>query len=115
MSYARVGKASDVAKVGDEIEAKILKIDPVSKKISLGLKQLQEDPWSVAARSFKVGDRVSGTDSRLTDFGAFVELLPGVDGLIHLSELSWNKRVRKPGDLLKIGERVEAVILHIND
>ncbi len=114
MSYTRVGKASDVVKVGDQIEAKILKIDPVSKKISLGLKQLQEDPWSVAARTFKVGDRVSGTISRLADFGAFVELMPGLEGLIHISELSWDKRIRKPGDVLKAGERVEAVILQVN-
>jgi small subunit ribosomal protein S1 len=68
----------------------------------------------LAARNFHVGDRVSGTVSRLTDFGAFIELLPGVDGLIHVSELSWDKRVRKPGDLLKIGERVEAVVLQVN-
>ncbi|MBV8070997.1 MAG: 30S ribosomal protein S1 [Acidobacteriaceae bacterium] len=114
MSYSRVGKAADVVKIGDELDVRILKIDPATKKISLGLKQLQEDPWTVAARSFNIGDRVSGTVSRLTDFGAFVELLPGVDGLIHLSELSWNKRVRKPGDLLKIGERVDAVILQVN-
>ncbi len=114
MSYSRVAKAGDVVKAGDELELKILKIDPASRKISLGLKQLLEDPWTVAARTFKVGDRVSGTVSRLTDFGAFIELLPGVDGLIHLSELSWNKRVRKPGDLLKVGERVEAVVLQIN-
>src|SRR5579884_2061071 len=114
MSFARVAKASDVVKPGDELELKILRIDPATKKISLGLKQLQEDPWSQAARTFHVGDRVSGTVSRLADFGAFVELLPGVDGLIHVSELSWNKRVRKPGDLLKVGERVEAVILQIN-
>jgi small subunit ribosomal protein S1 len=114
MSYSRVGKASDVVKPGDELDVKILKIDPAANKISLGLKQLQDDPWTVAARTFKVGDRVSGTVARLTDFGAFVELLPGVDGLIHLSELSWNKRVRKPGDLLKIGDRVEAVVLQVN-
>jgi small subunit ribosomal protein S1 len=78
------------------------------------LKQLQEDPWSVATRTSNVGDRVSGTVSRLVDFGAFIELLPGVDGLVHVSELSWNKRVRKPGDLLKIGDRIDAVILQIN-
>jgi small subunit ribosomal protein S1 len=114
MSYARVGKAADVVKIGDELEVKILKIDPAARKISLGLKQLQEDPWSIAARTFKIGDRVTGTVSRLADFGAFVELLPGVDGLIHLSELSWDKRVRRPGDLLKIGDRVEAVILQVN-
>ncbi len=114
MAYTRVGKASDVLKAGDELETKILKIDPATKKISLGLKQLQEDPWSIAARTFHMGDRVSGTISRLADFGAFVELLPGVEGLIHLSELSWDKRVRKPGDVLKPGERIEAVILQVN-
>jgi small subunit ribosomal protein S1 len=114
MAYTRIGKASDHVKIGDELDVKILKLDPNSKKISLGLKQLQEDPWSIAAKKFQMGDRVSGTVSRLADFGAFVELLPGVDGLIHLSELSWDKRVRKPGDLLKIGDRVEAVILQVN-
>ncbi len=114
MSYARVAKPSDLVKVGDELEVKILKIDPNSHKIGLGLKQLQEDPWTVAARTFKVGDRVTGTVSRLADFGAFIELLPGVDGLIHLSELSWDKRVRKPGDILKVGERVDTVILQVN-
>ncbi len=114
MAFNRVAKASDLLKVGDELDVKILKIDPAAKKISLGLKQLQEDPWSVASRSFNVGDRVSGTVSRLVDFGAFIELLPGVDGLVHVSELSWNKRVRKPGDLLKIGDRIDAVILQIN-
>jgi len=114
MAYTRVGKASDVVKPGDELESKVLKIDPATKKISLGLKQLQEDPWSIAARTFHMGDRVSGTISRLADFGAFVELLPGVEGLIHLSELSWDKRVRKPADVLKSGERIEAVILQVN-
>jgi len=114
MAYNRVAKASDMVNVGDELDVKLLRVDPNTHKVSLGLKQLQEDPWSVAARNFQVGDRVSGTVCRLTDFGAFVELLPGVDGLIHVSELSWNKRVRKPGDLLKIGERIEAVILQIN-
>ncbi len=114
MAHSRVAKAGDVVKPGDELEVKILKMDPANGKISLGLKQLQEDPWNIALRTFNVGDRVSGTVSRLADFGAFVELLPGVDGLIHLSELSWNKRVRKPGDLLKIGERVEVVILQVS-
>jgi small subunit ribosomal protein S1 len=114
MAFTRIAKAADFVKVGDELEVKILKIDPKTQKISLGLKQLQEDPWSVASRSFHVGDRVAGTVSRLADFGAFVELLPGVDGLVHVSELSWNKRVRKPSDLLKVGERIDAVILQIN-
>jgi small subunit ribosomal protein S1 len=114
MSHTRVAKASDVVKVGDELDLKILKLDAATKKLSLGLKQLQEDPWTVAARSFAAGDRVTGTVSRLADFGAFVELMPGVDGLVHLSELSWDKRVRKPGDLLKVGDRLEVVVLQIN-
>jgi small subunit ribosomal protein S1 len=114
MSHTRVAKAGDVVKVGDELEVKILKIDAANKKLSLGLKQLQEDPWTVAARTFSVGDRLTGTVSRLADFGAFVELLPGVDGLVHLSELSWDKRVRKAADLLKIGDRVEVVVLQIH-
>ena len=103
-----------MVKPGDELEVKILKVDAATRKISLSLKQLQEDPWAVAARTFNMSDRVTGTVSRLTDFGAFVELLPGVDGLIHLSELSWDKRIRKAGDLLKIGERVEVVILQVS-
>lgn len=114
MAWSRVDTASEVVKPGDELTVKVLKIDPNTRKISLGLKQLQEDPWTVAARTFNVGDRVSGTVSRLTDFGAFIELLPGVDGLIHLSELSWNRKVRKPGDLLKPGERVDAVVLGVD-
>jgi small subunit ribosomal protein S1 len=114
IAHTRVAKVSDVLQPGDEMEVKVLKVDTATGRVSLGLKQLQEEPWSIAARTFQVGDRVSGTVTRLADFGAFVELMPGVDGLIHLSELSWNKRVRKPGDLLKIGERVEAVILQID-
>ena len=114
MSWNRVGKPSDVIKPGDQLTVKILKIDPANKKISLGLKQLQDDPWTVAVRTFNQGDRVSGTVSRLTDFGAFVELLPGVDGLIHLSEMSWDKRVRKPSDVVKVGERVDVVVLQVN-
>lgn len=114
LSHSRVSKASDVVNIGDELEVKIIKVDPATRKISVSLKQLAEDPWSIAARTFNVGDRVSGTVSRLTDFGAFIELMPGVDGLVHVSELSWNKRVRKPADLLKTGERVEAVILGVN-
>jgi small subunit ribosomal protein S1 len=114
MSWNRVAKPADLVKPGDQLTVKILKIDPASKKISLGLKQLQEDPWTVALRTFNQGERVTGTVSRLTDFGAFVELLPGVDGLIHLSEMSWDRRVRKPGDLLKVGDRVEVVVLQAN-
>jgi len=114
MSWHRVAKPADLVKAGDQLTVKILKIDPANKKISLGLKQLQDDPWTVAVGTFHQGERVTGTVSRLTDFGAFVELLPGVDGLVHLSEMSWDRRIRKPGDLLKVGDRVEVVVLQIN-
>jgi small subunit ribosomal protein S1 len=114
MAWQRVAKPSDVVTAGDSVEVKILKINPEGKRISLGLKQLTPDPWTLAAERFHTGDRVQGKVSRLADFGAFVELLPGVDGLIHISEMSWAKKVRKPSDLLKTGEMVEAVVLGVN-
>jgi len=114
MAWQRVAKPSDVVTAGDSIEVKVLKINPEGKRISLGLKQLAADPWTTAAERFHTGDRVQGKVSRLADFGAFVELLPGVDGLIHISEMSWAKKVKKPSDLLKTGEMVEAVVLGVN-
>ena len=114
MAWQRVNKPSEVVSPGDSIEVKVLKINPEGKRISLGLKQLAPDPWSIAAERFHIGDRVQGKVSRLTDFGAFIELLPGVDGLIHVSEMSWVKKVRKPSDILKAGEMVEAVVLGVN-
>jgi small subunit ribosomal protein S1 len=114
MSWGRVGKPADVVKPGDSIEVKVLKVNRETRKISLGLKQLAPDPWTLAGEKYKVGDRLTGTVSRLTDFGAFVELDPGIDGLIHLSEMSWSKKIRKPADLLKVGDQVEAVVLAVN-
>lgn len=114
MSWTRVNKPADVLKAGDKVEVKILKINPETRKISLGMKQLQPDPWSVAAEQFKVGDRVKGTVARVADFGAFVNLAPGVDGLVHVSEMSWSRKIRKPGDLVKAGDAVEVVILGVN-
>lgn len=114
MAWHRIGKPSDAVSVGDSVEVKILKIVPATRKISLGMKQLQPDPWTLADERFHVGDRVQGKISRLQDFGAFVELLPGVDGLIHVSEMSWSKKVRKPADVVKVGEMVEAVVLGVN-
>ncbi|HBY60431.1 MAG TPA: 30S ribosomal protein S1 [Solibacterales bacterium] len=114
MSWGRVGKPADLVSVGDQVDVKILKINPDTKKISLGMKQLQPDPWSQAVATLKVGDRVKGTVARLADFGAFVELLPGVDGLIHVSEMSWSKKIRKPADVLKTGESVDVVVLGVS-
>ncbi len=114
MAWHRVSKPSDMLALGDSIEVKILKINPETKRISLSLKQLTPDPWTLASEQFQVGQRVQGKVSRLADFGAFIELAPGVDGLIHVSELSWSKKIRKPSDVLKAGEMVEAVVLGIN-
>lgn len=114
ISHGRVNKPSDALTVGQELEVKILKVDPAKKRISLGLKQLQADPWTTASDRFHTGDRVKGTIARVTDFGAFVELEPGLDGLIHLSEMSWSKKIRKPADLLKPGDTVEVVVLSVS-
>jgi small subunit ribosomal protein S1 len=114
IGWHRVTKPSDVLTVGQQIEAKILKVDAETRRISLGMKQLQPHPWDAVPDKYKTGERIRGTITRTTDFGAFVELEPGIEGMIHLSEMSWAKKVRKPSDLLKPGETVDAIILGIN-
>jgi small subunit ribosomal protein S1 len=117
IAWGRVNKPADVLSVGQQIEVKVLKLatDADKRRISVGLKQLQPHPWDALAQKYKVGDRVRGTVTRLMEFGAFVELEPGIEGLIHISEMSWAKgKVRKPSDVVKPGETVEAVILGIN-
>jgi len=113
MAHTRVNKPEDVVAVGQQVQVRILKLDPETKKISLGLKQLQAEPWATATDRFQAGQRVTGTVTRLQDFGAFVEIEPGIEGLIHISEMSWGKKVRHPSDVLKQGDRVDAVILAI--
>ncbi len=113
ISWSRVNKPEDVLTVGQELQVRILKIDPETKKISLGLKQLQPEPWEAAPEKYQAGQRITGTVTRLADFGAFVEIEPGVEGLIHISEMSWGKKVRHPSDVLKQGDTVDAVILGI--
>jgi small subunit ribosomal protein S1 len=114
IAWSRVNRPADVLTVGQQIEARVLKVDVERRRISLGLKQLQPYPWDSAAEKYKVGERVHGVVTRVVEFGAFVELEPGIEGLIHLSELSWSRRVKKPGDVVKPGETVEAVILGVN-
>jgi len=114
MSWGRVNRPSDVLKVGEQIRVKVLKTDPVARKISLGIKQLSPDPWISAGQTFTAGQRVRGKVSRVTEFGAFVELEPGVEGLIHLSEMSWSRKSPKPGEIVKPGETVEVVVLNVN-
>jgi len=114
ISWRRVNKPSDVLATGQQIEAVIIKIDSDKRRIAISMKQLQPHPWDAVAEKYKPGERVRGTVTRLTDYGAFVELDPGIEGLIHISEMSWAKRVRTPGDVVKPGETVEAVILGVN-
>jgi small subunit ribosomal protein S1 len=116
LAWSRIGNPADVLSVGQEVEVKVLKIttDPGKQRISVGMKQLQPHPWDSATEKYKAGERVRGTVTRVTDFGAFVELEPGVEGLVHVSEMSWVKKIRKPSDLVKPGETVEAVVLSVN-
>jgi small subunit ribosomal protein S1 len=114
ISWRRVNKPSDVLSTGQQIEAVIIKIDSDKRRIAISMKQLQPHPWEAVAEKYKPGERVRGTVTRLTDFGAFVEVDPGIEGLIHISEMSWAKKVRTPADVVKPGETVEAVILGVN-
>jgi small subunit ribosomal protein S1 len=111
IAHTRISKPEDVLTVGQELQLRVLKIDPETKKISLGLKQLLAEPWQTV--SLAVGQRITGTVTRLADFGAFVEIEPGIEGLIHISEMSYGKKLRHPSDVLKQGDRVDAVILGI--
>ena len=113
ISWSRVNKPSDVLNVGDQVEAKVIKIDSDKRRISLSMKQLQAHPWDAVGEKYKAGERVRGVVTRLMEFGAFVEVEPGIEGLIHISEMSWAKRVRTPSDVVKPGETVEAVILGV--
>ena len=117
IAWGRVNKPADVLSVGQAVEVKVLKVgtEGEKKRISVGLKQLQAHPWDAVAGKFNAGDRVRGTITRLMEFGAFVELEPGIEGLIHISEMSWSKgKIRKASDVVKPGETVEVVILQVN-
>jgi small subunit ribosomal protein S1 len=116
IAWSRVNKPADVLSVGQQIEAKVLKItnDSGKRRISVGMKQLQPHPWDAVAEKYKVGERVWGAVTRVVEFGAFVELEPGIEGLIHVSEMSWGKKLRSASTLVKPGEMVEAVILAVN-
>jgi len=114
MAWSRVAAPEDILTVGQELQLKVLKVDADAKRISLGLKQLLPEPWDSAADKYTVGQRITGTVTRLMDFGAFVELEPGIEGLIHVSEMSWVKKIHKPSDILSAGDTVEAVVLSVS-
>ena len=113
ISWSRINAPEDVLTIGQELQLKVLKVDAEGRRVSLGLKQLEPEKWDSAAEKYKVGQRITGTVTRLMDFGAFVELEPGIEGLIHVSEMSWVKKIHKPSDILKPGDTVEAVILSV--
>jgi len=116
IAWTRINKAADVLSIGQSIEAKVLKItaDADKRRISVGMKQFLPHPWDAAAGKYNVGERVRGTVTRVAEFGAFVELEPGIEGLIHVSEMSWGKKLRSASTLVKPGEVVDAIILGIN-
>ncbi|HWW15191.1 MAG TPA: S1 RNA-binding domain-containing protein [Candidatus Dormibacteraeota bacterium] len=116
IAWSRIEKAADVLSVGQQIEVRVLKIanDSGKRRISVGMKQLQAHPWDAVAGKYTVGERVRGTVTRVAEFGAFVELEPGIEGLIHVSEMSWGKKMRSASTLVKPGEIVDAVILGVN-
>jgi small subunit ribosomal protein S1 len=111
MSWGRLNHPSELIKVGDKLNVKVLKYDSAKGKISLGLKQTMADPWLTVAEKYQIGIRVQGKVVSLTDYGAFIALEEGVEGLVHISEMSWTKRVRHPSEILKVGETVETVVL----
>ena len=114
LSWGRVNHPSEMFSVGDEISVKVLKFDREKERVSLGYKQLTADPWSLVADRYPIGSRVDGRVVNITDYGAFIELETGVEGLIHVSEMSWSKRVKHPSKVLEIGQAVEALVLNLD-
>jgi small subunit ribosomal protein S1 len=113
ISWGRVKHPSELFAIGDEITVKILNLDLEKERVSLGMKQLSEDPWTHASERYPVGTQVTGRVVSLTDYGAFVELEEGIEGLIHVSEMSWTRKVRHPSKVVSVGEEVDAVVLDI--
>ena len=114
MSWGRVNHPNEVFNVGDEVTVKVLKYNPETERVSLGLKQTQEDPWNHAEEAYPAGKKVRGKVMSITDYGAFVELEPGVEGLIHVSEMSWTKKVKHPSKLLDVAQDIECQVLEVD-
>ena len=114
MSWGRVGHPSELFAVGDKVNVKILHFEKDRERVSLGLKQLSADPWTMAAQKYTVGAKVQGRVVSLADYGAFVEVEDGIEGLIHVSEMSWTRKVRNPAKVLNVGDFVECMVLSID-
>jgi len=113
ISYRRLGHPSEAVSSGDEVQVKVLKVDREKQRISLSMKHLEADPWQDADKKYPAGERVRGRVTKLMDYGAFIELEPGVEGLIHISEMSWTRRIHHPKEILKVGDWVEAAVLDV--
>jgi len=113
ISWGRVKHPSELFSIGDPITVKILNLDLENERVSLGMKQLNEDPWTTASEKYALGSRVTGRVVSLTDYGAFIELEEGIEGLIHVSEMSWTRKIRHPSKVVSVGEEVDAVVLDI--
>src|ERR1044071_9629055 len=114
MSWGRISHPSEIVQVGDKIKVVVLKFDPEKERISLGMKQLTPDPWHQVAEKYSVGTRVQGKVISLMEYGAFVELESGIEGLIHISEMSWTKKISHPSKILQVGQMVEVVVLNVD-
>jgi small subunit ribosomal protein S1 len=114
MSWGRVNHPSELVRIGDEIEIKILKIDREKEKIALGLKQKEASPWETIEEKYPINSRVTGKVVNLVSYGAFVQLEEGIEGLVHISEMSWTKRINHPSEMVNVGDEVEVVVLDIN-
>lgn len=114
LTFGRFNHPRDVVKVGDKVQVQVIDVDPQRERINLSMKALSSDPWQSAVEKYAIGQRVKGKVTNLTNFGAFVEIEAGLEGLVHVSEMSWTKRIRHPNEMLKEGDEVEAVILRID-
>src|SRR5215471_1829238 len=114
MSYGRIQHPNEMLQVGQEITAKVLKFDRAKERVSLGIKQMEPDPWETMLERYPVNNRVIGRVVNVTDYGAFIELEPGVEGLIHISEMTWSRRMKHPSKVVKSGDQVEAVVLEVH-
>ncbi len=114
ISYGRIGKPADVLKPGQEVTVRVLKFDKEHERVSLGMKQLAPDPWETAVERYPMNHRVVGTVVSVTDYGSFVELEPGVEGLVHISEMTWSRRMKHPARVMKVGDQIEAVVLAVD-
>jgi len=115
MSWRRINHPSEMLSIGDTVKVKVKDVDRDSKRVSLGLKQLKPDPWKNVMETYQIGNQVTGKVVSLTDYGAFVELETGIEGLIHVSEMSWTKHIKHPSEVMKVGQEVDAIVLEVDE